>query len=115
MSEVIVQMEMPKSCDVCPCLDDYGDYPRCRISGEQRGYNFPIREKRMPNCPIVGVLPEQHGDLIDREYAVGTACSGLVRTLPIEERWEGWIRVNEVRESIKSAPTIVPATERSKT
>lgn len=67
MSECVVRMKMPESCDRCPCLDDYGDYPRCRISGEQRGYNFPIREKRMPNCPIICQLPEGHGRLVDAE------------------------------------------------
>ena len=67
MSECIVRMEMPKSCDMCPCLDDYGDYPRCQISREQRGYNFPIHEKRMPNCPIICQLPEGHGRLVDAE------------------------------------------------
>lgn len=65
MRECVVRMEMPKICYVCPCLDDYGDYPRCRLSEEQRGYNFPIHEKRMPNCPIIAVLPEGHGRLID--------------------------------------------------
>ena len=65
MSECVIRMEIPESCDVCPCLDDYGDYPRCRISGEQRGYNFPTREKRMPNCPIICQLPDGHGRLID--------------------------------------------------
>ena len=67
MSECVIRMEIPESCDVCPCLDDYGDYPRCRISGEQRGYNFPTREKRMPNCPIICQLPEGHGRLVDAE------------------------------------------------
>ena len=55
MSECVVHMEMPENCGACPCLDDYSDYPRCRISGEQRGYNFPICEKRMPNCPVGGI------------------------------------------------------------
>ena len=67
MSECVVRMEMPESCDICPCLDDYGDYPRCRISAEKRGYNFPIREKRMPNCPIICQLPEGHGPLVDKD------------------------------------------------
>lgn len=107
MSECVVRMEMPKSCDMCPCLDDYGDYPRCRISEEQRGYNFPIHEKRMPNCPIICQLPEGHGDLISR-YAIAIVCSGQIRI----ENGEYWIRLSRVRESIKSAPTIVPA-ERS--
>ena len=79
MSECVVRMEMPESCDVCPCLDDYGDYPRCRISGEQRGYNFPICEKRMPNCPIIFQLPEGHGRLVDAD-----ACAGVLRKLENE-------------------------------
>ena len=58
-------MEMPTSCDMCWALDDYGDYPRCRIAEEQRGYNFPVREQRMGNCPLVSIPP--HGDLIDRD------------------------------------------------
>ena len=65
MSECVVRMEMPECCWDCPCLDDYGDYPRCRISNEQRGYNFPIHEKRMPGCPITQPLPEGHGRLVD--------------------------------------------------
>lgn len=52
MGIVIKGMEMPTSCSVCWALDDYGDYPRCRITEEQRGYNFPIREKRMDKCPL---------------------------------------------------------------
>ena len=52
-----------------------------------------------------------HGDLIDRGYAIATACSGRIRALPTTEDGEDWIRVDEVRESIKSAPTIIPAEE----
>ena len=62
---VYIDMEMPKSCDMCWASDDYGDYPRCRITEEQRGYNFPIREKRMDNCPLTPVPP--HGRLIDAD------------------------------------------------
>ena len=65
MSVLIKGMEMPTSCDNCWALDDYGDYPRCRITEEQRGYNFPIREKRMDNCPLAPVPP--HGRLIDAD------------------------------------------------
>lgn len=58
---------------------------------------------------IIPVPP--HGDLIDRGYAIATACSGRIRTLPTTEDGENWIRVEEVRESIKNAPTIIPASE----
>ena len=54
MADVVIRgMEMPSSCDMCWALDDCGDYPRCRITEEQRGYNFRIREKRMDKCPLV--------------------------------------------------------------
>jgi hypothetical protein len=114
MSEVIVRMEMPESCDMCPCLDDYGDYPRCRISGEQRGYNFSIREKRMPNCPIICQLPEGHGRLVDTDN-VGLA---MVRKgqrssrYKLGEMWE--LNGLEIQEALQTVSTIVPA-ERSET
>jgi hypothetical protein len=93
-------MDTPQSCDVCPCLDDYGDYPRCRISGEQRGYNFPIREKRMPNCPIICQLPEGHGSLVDAE---------ILRAKLIEHIAE----TNGFVTAFNETQTIVPA-ERSR-
>lgn len=65
MSILIKGVEMPTSCDMCWALDDYGDYPRCRITQEQRGYNFPVREQRMDRCPLVPVPP--HGRLIDAD------------------------------------------------
>lgn len=65
MSVLIKGMTMPSCCDDCWALDEYGDYPVCRITEEQRGYNFRIREKRMDKCPLVSILP--HGDLIDAE------------------------------------------------
>lgn len=90
MSVLIKGMEMPTSCDMCWALDDYGDYPRCRITEEQRGYNFPIREKRMDKCPLVPVPP--HGRLIDAD----ALCDGLVNNHPVV------IHAN-------AAPTIIPA------
>ena len=52
---VLINMEMPKSCSECWALDDDSDYPRCRITNEQRGYNFNILEKRMNKCPLISV------------------------------------------------------------
>jgi hypothetical protein len=103
MSECVISMKMPKSCDVCPCLDDYGDYPRCRISGEQRGYNFPTREKRMPNCPIICQLPEGHGRLVDADK--------LADNMKARKAFFG--RMSDPQCLVEDAPTIVPA-ERGK-
>lgn len=44
--------------------------------------------------------------LINREYAIASAISGLVRT----EDGEKWIRVSEVRENLKALP---PAEEKT--
>ena len=109
MNEVIVRMEMPKSCDLCPCLDDYGDYPMCRITGEQRGYTFNIREKRMPDCPIVCALPENHGDLIDRDAFLRT-----VRPASKDDDAKACTFTTVKRlitDHIKVQKTIVPAAE----
>ena len=44
-------------------------------------------------------------DYIDRAYAIGSAISGRIRTLPTTEDGENWIRVSEVRESLLNIPS----------
>lgn len=62
MSVLIKGMEMPSVCDRCWALDESGDYPMCRITGETRGYNFCVREKRMDRCPLIELPdPVKHG------------------------------------------------------
>lgn len=103
MSILIKGMKMP-DCWNCPCLD--GEYGECNILGKTiKGGNG-----RRADCPFVE-LPD-HGDLIEREYAIASACSGRIRTLPTTECGENWIRVEEVRQSLKSVPVVIPA-ERS--
>lgn len=99
MDILVKGMEMPTSCSVCWALDDYGDYPRCRITEEQRGYNFPIRQKRMDKCPLISIPP--HGDLIERDMLL----KGDGRYI-ISFGKEG-IDVAEINR----APTIIPASE----
>lgn len=106
MSECVVRMEMPGCCWDCPCLDDDGDYPRCRISNEQRGYNFPIHEKRMPGCPITQPLPEGHGRLVDADAnflgVIHLSFGGFVNyNTTIAERLG--------EEDMRSVKVIVPA------
>lgn len=68
-----IDIPMPKCCGHCFALDDNGDYPRCLITEEQRGYTFRIREKRMPNCPLKDqneeIKPQK--TLFVREYWCG--------------------------------------------
>ncbi len=107
MSILIKGMEMPENCDDCWALDDYGDYPRCRITEEQRGYNFPIREKRMPNCPLVFVPP--HG-IIDREQILDSIRLELAQANAVNdmEDYDLWVRVFDY---VRKFPTIIPAEE----
>lgn len=102
MSVLIKDMEIPKTCDECWALDDYGDYPRCRITEEQRGYNFPIREKRMDKCPLVPVPP--HGDLIDRD-----------KLREKEFIHDGDAYAVIMSRDIRNAPTIIPAEPKEET
>lgn len=67
MTKLIVEMKMPKNCHECEakCVSAlYG-----RICGMTRKNIIPFLDK--PNrpywCPIKGVLPDEHGDLIDRD------------------------------------------------
>lgn len=115
MSECVIRMEMPGCCWDCPCLDDYGNYPRCRISNEQRGYNFPIHEKRMPNCPIICQLPEGHGRLVE-EKSVRWAIDDIVLEIANRTGRVGMTK-DETMEYINNLCTIVPAdtAERSET
>lgn len=78
MSKLIVEMEMPK---VCITKDGYyGNCPMDRLWCVQR--NAPNGTKmrdayaemtdNIPSwCPIVGVLPDEHGRLIDASTVIG--------------------------------------------
>lgn len=65
MSILIKGVKMPRVCADCFALDEYGDYPVCRITGEQRGYNFRIYEKRMEKCPLIEVSERKVGEWVD--------------------------------------------------
>ena len=49
---ITIDMKMPRTCDDCPFLDDYGDYPMCKVTQETRGYNFRSNFCRMNKCPL---------------------------------------------------------------
>lgn len=55
MAILIPNMDKPECCDKCRFLDDNGDYPVCIVTGDQRGYNFRIRERVMPSCPLIEI------------------------------------------------------------
>ena len=74
MSEVIVRMEMP---DRCPCelaIDNIGWFSPCfaydGIPSREKEFDDCVEHGKCPSwCPIIGVLPEQHGRLVDADDA----------------------------------------------
>lgn len=74
---LIVDMKMPKRCFDCPMHDwTYGQHETRQnmLVCNARHELEPILCREIPNgderpewCPIKGVLPEEHGDLIDRD------------------------------------------------
>jgi hypothetical protein len=75
MSKLIVEMEMPDNCKICPMvrMDHFGQI-RCGAQGGRiiHRKNFQVEIKRPSWCPIKGVLPDEHGDLIDRDALLET-------------------------------------------
>lgn len=108
MSVLVKGMEMPENCDSCWALDEYGDYPLCRLTGEQRGYNFRIREQRMEHCPLVDV-PTPHGRLIDADAFLAT-----IRPCSASDEFQACTFLTVKRllfEHIEAAPTVMEAEE----
>ena len=66
---LIIDMPMPRGCAECP-LKTFGG--ACSIPVFGNGVNYKPFEERPDWCPIKGVLPDEHGDLIDREILLQT-------------------------------------------
>lgn len=78
MSKLIVEMEMPKNCpcelsaEVFDPSGNYGGHQPCfawyGIPARSKEFDrCVVRSERPSWCPIVGELPVEHGDLIDRD------------------------------------------------
>ena len=109
MSECVVRMEMPKNCYVCEMR---GAWAFCPIG------KWPVvgyKKQRHEDCPIVSVLPEKHGRLVDAEL-VKEILKPVDSISHYEPEWT-WGELHESNcVAIDNAPTIVPAeAERSET
>lgn len=105
MSECVVRMErVPKNCDDGCWGSLSGECPWCdSIDGYKMVGNRP------PNCPIITVLPEGHGDLVDR--------AEMLKKIADYHRYMTVGRESDPRCIIEDSPSIVPAdtAERSET
>lgn len=108
---LIIEMDMPKSC---PCDLANGDTPCFAAYGiPKRWADFEKHSKLLHTrpwwCPIVGVLPDEHGDLIDRN-----ALWELMRTYDDYQGAKGahdleLIHRDSILFAIETAPTVIAA------
>ena len=70
---LIIDMPMPKYCADCPmiALSDRGMICLCTEALLEIDYD----KKRPSWCPIKGVLPDEHGDLIDKDKLKRAFCN----------------------------------------
>lgn len=107
---VHINMKMPKSCDECKInkIEDF-EYPYCPIVGIAT-IQFG---KRLENCPLTEV-PEPHGRLIDADALEDME----METCDTEDGFITIERVagrNRIRQIVRDAPTIIPASEEAET
>ena len=77
---IVIDMEMPKSCDECPLFDDRWDYPTCYVNQLSSGYNFPIKDKRMDFCPIkcnINDIKAEINEYKHRQLSMGVGIKDL--------------------------------------
>jgi hypothetical protein len=65
MNKAILVIDMPSCCEECFALDFHGDYPRCIITDEQRGYTFNTRTHKMKYCPLKPIPEKSNTGLSD--------------------------------------------------
>ena len=99
MGIYIPNMEMPKSCEDCPLVEEtenyFGDIMSRVCNLIYKGYTSEATKgRRRDDCPLVP-LPEGHGRLID-----GDALMMNIGDVPYK---------GSVRRVLLSAPTIIPA------
>ena len=66
MSECVVRMEMPTSCEKCPACDY--EEGNCLLADDRN--TLPHNGKRRSWCPIICQLPEGHGRLVDADKEI---------------------------------------------
>ena len=87
MSKLIVEMEMPVCCADCPCCICLNGmkpaYCKAIMVDDDNIVDGLMWRETDPNnrpswCPICGVLPEEHWDLIDRDATIDFMKTGDV-------------------------------------
>lgn len=113
MSIVIPGMEMPKSCEICPFVDDdfLEDYFGlcCSLTKER-----PHGHERLDTCPLIELPP--HGRLCDLDSLKEIFADELNRykQIPLDnddKQETALLHLESAMRIITNAPTIIPAEE----
>lgn len=72
MSEIVVRMDIPKDCPMCPMShwNKLDQFTGCEVAPGRLFEMSKSEEYRNSNtrpdwCPIIGYLPDHHGPLVD--------------------------------------------------
>ena len=98
---VIVKGNIPSCCGFCcECLGGGSDAYYCNRAKRQISEVVPPYDKRMEWCPIIGEIPDSHGDLKDEMDMINCI-----------ERIADDDLAQDIIGEILASPTIVEATE----
>ena len=93
---ILINMEMPISCERCPMLDWDLDYIKCKVTDRHFKMTECWRSIRVPDCPLVPVPP--HGRLIDADAAVANRNADM-----------NWCYdLYDLPDYLSGCPTIIP-------
>lgn len=108
MSDVLVKgMRMPKNCsccDMCCLSDDKQNFFCTRQIGKL--FHWTLADQRQEGCPLVE-LPENHGRIVDLDRVLGWLVN--------EKRVFSMKTSAIVVKALKSAPTILEASNKTET
>ena len=114
MTECIVRMEMPKNCGFCPMAhwNKVNELTGCDAVGGKR--YIPKDDKfwntdRPTWCPIIGELPEGHGDLIDRDEYLKLLESYIESKRGVCENKEFIAALQAIIKQIKCVKAVIAA------
>ena len=117
MSKLIVEMEFRKNCLDCDLHqivygDSYADtdvycLKEKRFVGKRFGTTKDLA--RPDWCPIKGVLPEQHGDLIDRDAYLKLLGSYIESKRGVCENKEFIVALQAISKQLKCVKAVIAA------
>lgn len=96
---LIIEGDMPKACN---WFDENGKHRFCKVNAfcDCRTYT---RGERPSDCPIIGEIPDRHGDLKDANI--------IMQWLNLKADNRVPVTVGEIIDFIEKQPTVLEASE----